>query len=407
MRLALITPFLDRRHGTERCVIEQLEKFPAEPGTEIHIYANSVEDLRGVVRYKAGVTPSSDRQLYWHKVPALPGPHLFRYIFWFYANRLCRAWDAKVHHLKYDLVYSPGINAADADAISVHILFHELNRQAVANSSFRRTPLSGWPRMLHRRLYYRLIMGLEKKIYSQPRAWLAPISALLASKCQKHFSCANTRVIRYGVDTEYFSPARRLAARSSAREKFNLLPEDFTILFIGNDWKNKGLDALLRALAEIRDRQWKLLVVGLDARESYDQFIREHGLPGRVEFVRPSPHVLEFYAAADAYVGPSMEDAYALPVIEAMACGLPIICSSRAGVSEIIRQGMNGLVLCDPQDAREIEASVRMLMSDAALRQEMGKQASATALRETWMRNAEATWEWLSEVLKSKQLSRR
>jgi glycosyltransferase involved in cell wall biosynthesis len=65
-------------------------------------------------------------------------------------------------------------------------------------------------------------------------------------------------------------------------------------------------------------------------------------------FLPPSPNVLQFYAAADAYVGPSLEDAYGLPVLEAMACGLPVLASSRAGVSEIIDHEINGIILRDP-----------------------------------------------------------
>ena len=245
MRVAVITPFLDRRHGTERCIIEQLERVPPGLSPEVHIYAQRIEDLRNVIRYQDGVR-AQPGMLLWHKVPAIPGPHLLQYIFWFFANTLQRRKDRKHRDLKYDLVYSPGINAMDADAIAAHIVFHEFYRQVRPQLSFRKTALSGWPRLAHRKLYYRLIMSLEKRIYARSKVSLAAVSALLAGKMEKYFQCQNVRVIRHGVDTDELSVAKRLQSRSAAREQFGLRPEDFTFLLIGNDWKIKGRTRCLR-----------------------------------------------------------------------------------------------------------------------------------------------------------------
>ena len=240
MRIAVITPFLDRRHGTERCVIEQLERLSADSGTEIHIYAQRVEELHGVARYKPGDPPESGTRLYWHKVPGIPGPHLLQYIFWFFANAACRWRDAKFRGLKYDLTYSPGINARHADAITVHIVFHAFYRQVSSELAFRRTPVKNWPRLGHRILYYRLIMMLEKRVYRRANVALAAVSGLVAQQLDSYFQRQDVRVIRNGVDTATFSAVGRLARRPSARHEIGLAPEDFTLLLIGNDWKKKG-----------------------------------------------------------------------------------------------------------------------------------------------------------------------
>jgi len=60
--------------------------------------------------------------------------------------------------------------------------------------------------------------------------------------------------------------------------------------------------------------------------------------------------VLSFYAAADAYVAPSLEDAFGLPILEAMACGLPVIASVQAGASENVLDGATGYLLRDPMN---------------------------------------------------------
>ena len=278
MRLAVISPFLDRRHGTERCIVEQLERFAGEPGAEIHIYAQRIQDLRGVTRYKYRKPAGSDREsaenrnrLLWHKVPSIPGPHLFQYIFWFFANRICRWWDNAFHNANYDLLYSAGINATDADAISVHVVFHEFYRQVLPQLNFRLSPLAAWPRLAHRRVYYGLIMALETRIYRRATISLAAISASAAALLQKYFQPTDNRVIRYGVDVQAFSAPRRLAERATARQHFNLSAEDFALLLIGNDWRTKGLAALLQSLPLVRDLPWKLLVVGRDVRDPVRQ----------------------------------------------------------------------------------------------------------------------------------------
>jgi UDP-glucose:(heptosyl)LPS alpha-1,3-glucosyltransferase len=404
LRIAVITPFLDRRHGTERCVIEQLGRLSADSGTEIHIYAQRIEELHDVARYKPGDRPESGTRMYWHKVLGVPGPHLLQYIFWFFANSAWRWWDARFRGLKYDLTYSPGINAGNADAITVHIVFHAFYRQVISELAFRRAPVKDWPRLIHRKLYYRLIMALEKRVYKRTNVSLAAVSALVAQQLESYFQRKDVRVVRNGVDAEFFSVPQRLARRSSARHQLGLAPADFTLLLIGNDWKKKGLDGLLQALSLIVALPWRLLVVGSDARGPYEKIIRDRNILERVFFLKSSPDVMQFYAAADAYVGPSLEDAYGLPILEAMACGLPVIASSKAGASEIIQNGKNGIIVRDPQDVEELSTKIRFLIGDRDLCTRIGEQARVTAQEHTWSRNAQATREWLELVFSSSRI---
>lgn len=391
MRLAVVSPFLDRRHGTERCIVEQLERFIKEPGAEIHIYSQRVEDVESVAFYPE----SSPGSIQWHRVPRLPGPHILGYLWWFVANHVQRWWDTKIHGLKFDLVYSAGINALDADFISIHVLFSEFYRRVRPRLRLSNVSIFRWPLILHRRFYYRLICFLERRIYPRKQTALTGISRHTAECVHQFFRRDDVVVIRYGVDTGTFNPRARLGRRHSARELFRILPRDFCLLLIGNDWKNKGLDSLLLAISACSDIEFRLLVVGSDDRRSYADAVRNLNLQYRVQFLDSSSDVMQFYAAADAYVGPSLEDAYGLPILEAMACGLPVIASARAGASEIVRHGENGFVLHDPEDSRELAGLLRSLYGDAALREKLADEAARTAARETWDRNAADTWELL------------
>jgi len=393
MRLAVVSPFLDRAHGTERVVAEQAERLARDFACEIHLYAHQVRDVNVSSLAECREAPSG--RILWHRVPALPGPHLLRFCWWYFANRICRWRDRRFRGVACDLVFSPGINAADADAVAVHVVFHDVVRRLKAASG--RTALSprDWPRRLHRRLYYGLLMRLEKRIYKDPRVRLSAVSALVAAQLAAYFQRSDVAVIHSGVDTKRFSPQARGRIRPAARAEFGLGGADFGVLFIGNDWNLKGLPALLRALGSCSGASTKLLVVGEDQSAAIEPLVQELGLAGRVTFLAPSADVLPFYAAADVYAGPSLGEAFGLPVLEAMACGIPVIASGRSGVSEVLRDGVDGFVLPDPEDHAALAARLAQLSGDAGLCRRIGEAAAQTASKYTWERNAEEMWKFL------------
>ena len=187
--------------------------------------------------------------------------------------------------------------------------------------------------------------------------------------------------------------------RDEARRTLKLERNAFVALLIGNDWKNKGLPCLLEALGRLRCPAVELLVVGQDIHGPYQDAVRRHGLEDAVHFLPPRLDVEFYYAAADAYVGASLEDAFGLPVLEAMACGLPVIASGQAGVSEVITHGVDGLILEDPRDAAALARLISELYSDSALRKRLGENARRTACQYTWSRNAEQLAAMFEEAL--------
>jgi glycosyltransferase involved in cell wall biosynthesis len=114
------------------------------------------------------------------------------------------------------------------------------------------------------------------------------------------------------VDAARFFPAAGLARRSEARKSLDFHDTHFILLLIGNDWKNKDLEQLLRAMTLLREIPFHLLVVGNDDPPLYHSVLSKSCLQDRVCFQSTRPDVLFFYAASDAYVGPSWEDAFGL-----------------------------------------------------------------------------------------------
>ena len=395
MRLTVVSPFLDRMHGTELCIIEQIERLAYQHKWEIHVYSQRVEGVKGL-RPVFGSAEHSPGSIFWHKVPAIPGPHLVNYLWWFFANTWQRRRDRWLGRVHSDLVYSPGINCLDADVVVVHMVFHAFLQRVRVELDFRRVPLRRWPVLMHRKLYYGLIMFLERKIYREPALALIAVSSLVRAQMKSHFGRSDVTVINNAVDTVGLTKERRLAKRNESRDQFQCGKHEFVLLLIGNDWKKKGLDSLLRALDQLSDVPFRLFVVGSDNAGLYRTQVERSGLGDRIRFEQPRAEVLRCYAAADLYVAPSLEDGFNLPIVEAMACGLPVIASSQAGSSELIRDGKTGFILNDPKDDSQLARLIRCVFEDETLRLTMGEAASRYVLASCgWDQNVDETRKFL------------
>ena len=372
-KLAIVSPFLDKRHGTERRVVEWIAHLSA--AFEVHIYSQRVED----------VDLSSAT---WHRIPRLPGPHLFNFIWWFAANRIWRSFHRHFRRLRYDVVFSPGVNCLDADAVSVHIVFGEYLDQVSSKLRFRESDISTWPQIAHRKLYYKLLIALERQVFTNSRTTLILIARKTGDEITRHYAREGPFPVMYlGIDHATFNPSRRKTIRAEARKSLGISPDRFVVLLIGNDWRNKGVPVLLEALSRIIDLPVDLLVVSNEHSNECESLVETYALKGRVQIQAPRREVEQFYAAADSYAGPSLEDTFALPPAEAMACGLPVIVSSTNGTSEIIRDERDGLILPDARDAGTLSSMIRRLVEDPDFREHLGRNASETALQFSWESN--------------------
>ena len=387
-RLAVVSPFLDKRHGSERITVEWLSHLPDE--FDIHVYSQRVEDF-------------DESRFTWHRIPKLPGPHLLNFLWWLAANRLWRYWDERFRNLRHDLVFSAGANCLDADAICVHIVFAEYTRQVRGGMSFLRNPLWEWPRLLHRKLYYGISVLMEGRAYQNCETKLIVYSRKTAHELKQFYGRTDRiPVLHLGLDHSVFNTAVRAVLRGRAREELKLAENQFTLILVGNDWRNKGVPVLLDALVHLRDLPVVLLIVSREDQSSCRELITEKKLDDRVLFLPPRKDIEFYYAAADAYAGPSLQESYGIPPAEAMACGLPVIVSAAAGVSEIVTNDVDAMVLDDPTDVDKLATMIRRLYEDKELRNRLGNKACETARRYTWDRNGRDLAVILEEILQRK-----
>jgi glycosyltransferase involved in cell wall biosynthesis len=403
LRIAVVSPFVDRRHGTERAIAELLERLARDHGCEIHLYSQRVEDL---AFGQSSVHGGQQGNIVWHKVPSIPGPHLFHFLFWLLLNSFHRWRDRAIRGLPFDIVLSPGINCFDANAILVHALFRRLRE--LARGEVSPLTVSGLFRRLHRRAYYGFLTWFERRIYSDPRVSLAAVSDRTASLVKGYFHRNAVRVIPNGVDPAHFSPAKRLALRAEARSRYKFQETDFVLVLIGNDWRNKGLSAVFGAMGSLCEIPLRLLVAGQDAAAFFFvETAKKLGLNEQCRWEMTSVEALDLYAVADAYVSPTREDSFGLPLLEAMACGLPVITSVLAGASQIITDGVDGFVLRDSGDVLALAGHLKNLQEHPDLRLRIGENARRTAEAYTWERNAASVWRFLNEIASKKRPQRR
>ena len=249
-------------------------------------------------------------------------------------------------------------------------------------------------------------MLLERRIYTNPQTSLILIARKTAADLQQWYGRnGNLPIVYIGLDHAKFNPQVRQRLRIGSRKQLGVVDDCFVVLLIGNDWKKKGLLTLLEALQKLTDLPICLLVAGQDDPSPYQKYLQQYGLVEIVRFLSGRPDVEFYYAAADAYVGPSLEDTFAQPPAEAMACGLPVVTSITNGTAEIITDGVDGMILRDPTDSDELAAKIRLLFSDPALRNRLGEQAARTAQQYTWDRNGKEIRAILQGVLHQKGFS--
>lgn len=387
-RIAVICLFLDKRHGSERIMIEWLAHLP--DAFDIHIYSQRVEDL----------DPS---KFTWHRVSPLPGPHLLNFLWWLFASRVRLNWDQRFRGMHYDLIFSSGAEWPGADAICIHIVFAEYVRRMKKSLQLMRTVFWEWPEIVHRKIYYALAKNLERRAYTNPSTTLIAHSSKTAREVEQLYGARDSiPVIYLGIDHATFNPERRTSLRTNARAALGIVPHEFALVLVGNDWRNKGVPVLLEALAILRDLPVILLVVTREDVSVCRDRLRERQLESRVRFLPPRSDIDFYYAAADAYAGPSVQDSYSMPPAEAMACGLPVIVSASAGVSEMVTDGFDGLILENPADAQALAAMIQLLSQDQAFAARLGENAHKTAQRYTWESNGRELAGIFEEILRRK-----
>ena len=248
----------------------------------------------------------------------------------------------------------------------------------------RSRQLKGLKRFLQHANPYHLYLKLaERKMFEGDRLR----AVICNSQMVKHEILSYFRidehkihVIPNGIDTQAFHPKLK-SERDNLRQQWQIPGDAPVYLFVGSGYQRKGLKQTLQAFA--LQQQGYLLVVGHDKHEQrYRALAKQLNIETRVLFLGSQQDVKPFYGLSDVFVLPTLYDPFPNAALEAMACGLPVITSSKSGAAEILTSGVNGFV-CDALDIQDLASSMQIL-SNRDLAHHMGLEARALAEAYDW-----------------------
>ena len=227
-----------------------------------------------------------------------------------------------------------------------------------AGEGCHRAYLTSEDRGKSRGLYHRIVLALERRVFAQTPQIVA-IAKIGRSEIANLYGVPPERlaVVYNGVDLGRFHPANRSRFRGDARAEAGLPSSAFTALFVGSGFARKGLATAIEAIAAFPDRESRLVVVGKGDPQPYQAIAARSGVGARIVWLGARSDLERWYAAADIVVLPSRYEPFGNVHLEALASGLPVVASARAGGAEVITEGVNGAVV-DPVDSRAVTAAL-------------------------------------------------
>ncbi len=227
-------------------------------------------------------------------------------------------------------------------------------------------------------------LALRNAILRRADAFVA-ISVEIADELAR-CSVAAQKIVRIpnGVDDAVFKPASPVE-KAAQRVALGVRTDDYWAVYTGRLVTYKGLPGLLRVWERVAQDfpAAKLALVGgggndmANCENELRAFCLSRNLGERVVFTGDVPTVLPWLQAADTFVFPTQNEAFGISLIEAMACGLPVVSTDVGGVKDIVDDGVNSLVF-KAGDESGLEAALRRVMREPELAARLGQGALET-----------------------------
>ncbi len=365
LRIALVANHVHYRGGMERYCAELATALCDDH--DVHLFTCEADDV-----------PLD--KLTVHPVRTVQRPFLALFAqFYRQTSRMIRLED-------YDIVHTIGGITARQNVVTAQYC------QAAWGDALRREPGAGEGVTAYHRLMWRVAGYFEKKAFTSPDT-----RGISANSCQTGADLvtfygadpAKIQVIYNGVDAGRFTPGNA-RFRGEVRARYGITGDALVILFVG-EYRRKGLATVVRALGQIPNERVHLLAVGRGDLEQYHKLAAQAGVSARVTFAGPARDIERVFGAADVFAFPTYYEPFGMVITEAMASGLPVVTSRRAGASELIEEGVSGILLDRQGDADELVRKLLPLLSDAALRKDMGAYARTATSAHGWPQVADDT----------------
>ncbi|WP_353932249.1 glycosyltransferase family 4 protein [Okeanomitos corallinicola TIOX110] len=301
-------------------------------------------------------------------------------------------WLNKYRH-KFDVIKVNGaITRGATDVNAVHFV-HSSWWKSPVHISREHKNLYG----LYQWLYTAINSYWEKRAFSQTKVVVAVSNRVANELVDIGVPRDKIHVIANGVDLKEFSPG------VASRQQLGL-PENVTLAMFAGDIRisRKNLDTVLHALVKVPDLH--LAVVGETKDSPYPQKVEKLKLSDRVHFLGYRRDMPKLHQASDFFVFPSRYEPFGLVVIEAMACGLPVITARTTGAADLITPAC-GIVLPECDDVDALADALKLLNGDRTLRQQMGKVARTISEQHSWINMAQTYINLFEELSKNEEHS--
>jgi UDP-glucose:(heptosyl)LPS alpha-1,3-glucosyltransferase len=229
----------------------------------------------------------------------------------------------------------------------------------------------------------------NRRFARQPGPHVIAVSQMVADDVHRlyglgrgHITVVHNHMV---IDHKRFNPSNMAAQREAARSALHIGKGTVVFLCVAQNFRRKGVRPLIEATAELlrrNHRNFSVMVAGGTPKYAapYRKYAKKLGCASHVYFVGHRRQVDTLYAAADVFCLPTFYDPCALTVSEAMASGLPCVSTSHNGASELITHNVDGFVVQDPHDARELADCMQPLL-DPVRRAHMANAALEAAQR--------------------------
>lgn len=372
LKIALVAHGIHFRGGMERCFAELARALCRSH--DVHLFTSAVGDV-----------PLD--QLTVHSIPVLPKPLGIKFLqFYGRSSRL-------LHAQEFDIVHTIGGITARQNIVTAQYC------QSAWGEVIQRGSAAEGLTVYHR-LMWRLTGFFEKQAVNCPRTKLVHANSQRTKDDLHRFygtPMQKIEVIHNAVDPNRFTPDNQIH-RAAIRQRYGIRDNALLFLFVG-EYRRKGLANVIRALGLLQSPQVHLLAVGQGDHAQYRNLAAQVGVQNQVTLAEPATDIECLYAASDAFVFPTFYEPFGMVITEAMASGLPVITSRRAGAAELIEEGHTGLLLNDPDDVGELAALMERILSDRALRCGLGTNARPRVCGHRWESMATQTLDLYRQVL--------
>jgi UDP-glucose:(heptosyl)LPS alpha-1,3-glucosyltransferase len=357
-KIAIVIPKYGLVGGAEGFAAELTERIAQDRRFEVHVFANKWQ--------------KNSEDITFHRIPLIAFPKFLTTVsFAYFAGR-------KISRMDFNLIHAHD-RVFNADIFTMHGIPHRIWVREVRKKSMS--------------LFDYATAWTERKLVTNRRCrtFLA-VSNLAKEKFLQEYQKVDpdkVQVIHPGVDIQRFQGLDRQLCRQEIRKKFGIDLSDWVILFVSMNFDIKGLDKLMMGLAKFKSEypseKFRLLVVGKGDANKYGHLAQNLGIKNHVIFtgVVQKENLDRIYLACDIFSMLSRFDTFGMSVLEAMAASLPVMISGKVGAKDLVKEGVNGFVIDNTDNADEIANRI-VLMMDEEVRTRMGREAFKTALHNTW-----------------------